>query len=94
MIIEYTVFDWLKVAFLWISPALFIMGTILLLLSLEKYKKLEDNLNRNLGGIQKIVMPKIETNIYTFHEWLLSKKVIVGLICIICSLVFFVLLKD
>lgn len=86
-------FDIVRLVVLWVSPAILLEGLLLLLLSLDEYKKIEERFSK-LGRIKRKRVPKIEANIYTFHNWLLKRKLIVGLICIICSVIFFLVLKN
>ena len=82
-----------RIFLLWMSPIIFVLS-IVLLLAAEQYSKLEKILGKEAGGIRKKVIPKLETNIYTFHDWLLKRRVILSLIFIIYSiLTFFTLLK-
>ena len=78
---------------LWMSQIIFVLS-IVILLAAEQYSKLEKILGKEVGGIRKKVIPKLETNIYSFHEWLLKRRVILSLIFIIYSIsTFFPLLK-
>ena len=86
-------FELERIFLLWMSPVIFILS-IVILLGADKYNKIEGVLGREIGGIRKRVVPMLETNIYSFHEWLLKKRVIVGLICVICSIVFLIVFKS
>jgi uncharacterized membrane protein YfhO len=78
---------------LWMSQIIFVLS-IVILLAAEQYSKLEKILEKEVGGIRKKVIPKLETNIYSFHDWLLKRRVILSLIFIIYPiLTFFNLLK-
>jgi hypothetical protein len=88
-----TIFDILKVIFFWMSPLLLLVGVVILLTGTEKFNKLEKQLGKEIGGIRKRVIPAIETNIDTFQNWLLKKRTIVGLLCIVCAAAFFLLFK-
>ena len=83
---EIAVLNVLRAIIFWFSPVIFLAGILLVLYG--NYKKLETMLSKEMG-IRKKVFPKLETNNYTFHEWLLERNTLVGLICIICALVFF-----
>ena len=83
---ELAVLNVLRAIIFWFSPVIFLAGILLVLYG--NYKKLETMLSKEMG-IRKKVFPKLETNNYTFHEWLLERNTLVGLICIICALVFF-----
>jgi hypothetical protein len=72
-----------------LSPFIFIAGLFILMTQLEKYRKLESVLGKEIGGIKKRIIPAIETNIYSFHNWLMKKKLIIGVIGIILSVVLF-----
>jgi hypothetical protein len=83
----------IKIFTFWMSPVIFLEG-LLLLLSADKYNKLERILKKEIGGIRKKAKSKLETERYAFHEWLLKRKYIVSFSCIIYSaLVFFRLLE-
>jgi len=90
---QITIFEIMRSVLLFVSPIVFIVG-VLLLIAEYRYRKLEEVLGREIGGIRKIIIPKLETTIYTFQEALLRKRVIVGLICIICSALFFFIFKS
>jgi hypothetical protein len=78
---------------LWMSQIIFVLS-IVILLAAEQYSKLEKILEKEVGGIRKKVIPKLETNIYSFHDWLLKRRVILSLIFISYSIsTFFTLLK-
>lgn len=87
------IFEIVRVIFFWISPLIFLLGLLILLSSPEKYGNLEDKLGREIGGIRKKIIPAIEKNIFIIQGWLMKKRTIVGLLCIICSVIFFFLLK-
>ncbi len=89
--ISYDFFAIVRIIMLWLSPAIFLEGLLLLLLSIDEYKRVEEGFSK-LGKARKKRLPKLEANIYTFHNWLLKRKIIVGLICIICAVIFFVVL--
>ncbi len=89
---ELTIFDIMKSALLFVSPVVFVVG-VLLLIAEYKYRRLEGILGKEIFGLKKIMIPKLETTIYTFQESLLKKRVIVGLICIISSVVFLLVFR-
>ena len=89
----FDIFYWIRTIFLVMSPIMLIMGMIILLAAADKYNKLEEALGKEIGGIRKKVIPKLENNVYTLHSWMLKKKIAIGLICIICSLAFFMVLR-
>lgn len=84
---EITVFDIIRPIMFWLSPVIFLFGVLLVLYS--NYRKLEEFLGQEIGGLQKRVVLAIETNIYVFHEWLLERRTLTGVFCIICSILFF-----
>jgi hypothetical protein len=90
---EYSVlFSSIRLVLLWVSPALFLLGIVLVLYG--NYRQLEDKLGIEIGGIKKRVAPFIETNIYIFHAWLTEKRTIIGLVCIIFSMAVFFTLRQ
>ena len=85
------IFYMIRAFIFWCSPVIFFVGILLVLYG--NYKKLENQLAKVVGGIPKKILPKLEDNIYTFHEWLLEKNTLIGLICVISSLLFFFILR-
>ncbi len=83
----FDVIKWFLFAF---SPILFIVGVILLGAE-HKYRKLEEILGREIGGIKKIVFPKLEVTVYTFQERLLNGRILLGWIFLFFSFVFLIL---
>ena len=90
---EATFFDILRIVMLWVSPAIVLVGLLLLLLNRGEYGSLEDKLGREVGGIKKKIIPLVETNIDSLHNWMLARKSIVGLAFIACFLVIFFFLR-
>ncbi|MFH0935600.1 MAG: hypothetical protein V1828_01890 [Candidatus Omnitrophota bacterium] len=89
---ELPIFQVIRIIIFWTSPVIFLVG-LFLIVTAERYAKLEDKLGREIGGIRKRVIPKLETNIFTFHQWLLKKNVIVGCVYIACAILFFFFAK-
>jgi len=87
-----TIFHVIRMVIFWVSPLIFFVG-LFLILTAKRYAKLEEKLGREIGGIRKRVAPKLETNIYSFHQWLLKKNVIVGFFYIACAVLFFFFAK-
>lgn len=85
-----TVFDVMRAIIFWLSPGIFFVGILLVLYG--NYKKLETILSREMG-IGKKIFPKLESSNYAFHEWLLERNTLMGLICIACALTFFFVLR-
>jgi hypothetical protein len=83
------IFDVVRIVLLFLSPVIFLEGILLLLLTADKYNKFEKALSRELGGMKKRVAPALESNIYAFHNWLMKKTIVVGIICIAYSLIIF-----
>ena len=93
MVEGFDIFHLIRTILLVMSPIMLFMGVIILLAAADKYNKLEEALGKEIGGIRKKIVPKLENNVYTLHSWMLKRKIIIGLICIICSLAFFMALK-
>ncbi|MDP2928325.1 MAG: hypothetical protein Q8N80_05980 [Candidatus Omnitrophota bacterium] len=74
----------------WTTPVVFLVGVTLLIYS--HYRNVEMLLGREFG-LRKRILPKLESNIYSFHEWCLKKHTLIGLICIIYALVVFLVLR-
>jgi hypothetical protein len=88
---DWTFFDVMRQIILWSTPVVFLVGITMLVYN--NYRNLEKFLSREFG-MRKRLIPKIEQNIYTFHEWCLRKQTIIGLCCVIYSVaVFFILRK-
>ena len=87
---DITVFDVLRAIILWLSPVIFFVGLLLVLYG--NFRKMEAILSKEIG-LRKKMLPKLEAYNYTFHEWLLEKNVLVGLICIACGIIFFFVLR-
>jgi len=87
---EWAFFDLLREIVFWSSPVVFLVGVTLLFYS--NYRNIEKLLGTEYG-LRKRIFPKIESNIYSFHEWCLKKHTLIGLICIIYALVVFLALK-
>ena len=43
--------------------------------------------------LRKRIIPKLEKNVYAFHEWCLKKNILIGIICIIYSVIVFLVLR-
>jgi len=87
---DITVFDILRAIIFWFSPVIFLVGVLLVLYG--NFRKIEKILSKELG-IRKKVLPKLEAYNYTFHEWLLERNSLVGLICMACGVTFFFVLR-
>ena len=87
---DITVFDVLRAIIFWLSPVIFLVGVLLVLYG--NFRKIETIFSKELG-IRKKVLPKLEDYNYTFHEWLLERNSLVGLICMACGLTFFFVLR-
>lgn len=87
MLDQGNIFEILRIALFWSSPVIFLVGLLLVLYA--NYKRLEEFFGKELFGIKKKVFPMLETNIYVFHEWLLEKKTLLGVICIVLGVLFF-----
>jgi len=55
--------------------------------------KVEDVVDKDIGGIKTRIFPKIESNIFTVHKLLLKKKNIVGIVCLIFGICIFFVTK-
>ncbi|HNW38964.1 MAG TPA: hypothetical protein PKI44_00875 [Candidatus Omnitrophota bacterium] len=88
---DWAFFDAMREIIFWTSPVVFLMGITLLVYS--NYRNFEGLLAREFG-LRKRLLPKLEANIYSFHEWCLKKHTLIGLICIIYAVVVFFLLRN
>lgn len=57
----------------------------ILLIAYKDYGKVEEVLGKE-KGIRKRIIPAIETNIYTFHQWLLKRRKTLGIICVMTAI--------
>ena len=87
---EWVFFDVMREIVFWSSPVVFLMGVVLLTYS--NYRNFEIFMGREFG-LRKRVLPKLEKNIYSFHEWCLKKHTLIGLVCIIYAVVVFLVLR-
>jgi len=88
---EFAVIEIIRTVLFWLSPILFLLGILLVLYG--NYRTLEDQLGEDIGGIRKKIILMLENNIDTFHEWLIKRKTILGILCIIAAVSMFLLLK-
>jgi hypothetical protein len=84
-------FDFLREVIFWTSPVIFLMGITLLMYS--NYRNFEILLGREFG-LRKKMLPKLEQNIYSFHDWCLKKHTLIGLVCIAYALFVFMTLRN
>jgi len=75
----------------WSGVVTFFAG--ILLLAYRKYDTLETKLAKEVGGITFKIFPKLESNIYTYHEKIMKRRKLLGLICIAYSLTCIVVLR-
>jgi ABC-type lipoprotein release transport system permease subunit len=87
------VFFAMKTFLLWTSPLILLEGILLLLTKEDKYRKLEEKLGKEVGGIKKRVVPWLETNNYAFQNWLLKRKLLLGIVFVVYALMLFWVLR-
>ena len=75
----------------WSGVLAFFAG--ILLLVYYNYGSLETKLAKEIGGIRFKIFPKLESNIYTYHERILKRRKLLGLICIAYALIFIFILR-
>lgn len=88
---DWTFFDALREVIFWTTPVIFLLGVAMLMYS--NYRNFETLMAREFG-LRKRILPKLEKNIYSFHEWCLKKNTLIGLVCIMYSVVVFLALKN
>ena len=93
MLEELTVFEVMRMALLWLSPIFFLVGMFLLFTKEEKHHKLESVLGKEMGILNKKLIPRIENNIDIFHKWLIRKRAMLGLFLIVYSTALFIVLR-
>jgi len=87
---EWAFFDFMRDIVFWSSPVVLLLG--LTLMMYNNYNSIETILGREFG-LRKRILPKLEKNIYSFHEWCLKRHTVIGLICIIYALFVFLVFK-
>jgi hypothetical protein len=87
---DWTFFDVMRECVFWTSPIVFIIGVVLLMYG--NYKNFEALMLKEYGLRNKI-LPEVEKNIYSFHDWCMKKHILIGMVCIVYSLVVFLVLK-
>ena len=92
MLLSPTFFTVLKNVVAYLTPLVFLEGILLLLMKEEKYSKIEEHLGKEIGGIRRRVIPRLENNIFTFQKWLLKRKIILGIFCMVYSVLLFTVL--
>ena len=85
----FDIFMFMKAYLLCVSPVLFVLGVLVLLYG--DYRKIEELLAKEIGGVRKKISPKLETNIYSFHEWLCERRILCGAAFILCAILFFII---
>ena len=86
---ELSFFDVMRLVILCSTPLVFFVGILLVLYG--NYTSFEATRAKELG-IRKRIMPKLEKNVYAFHEWCLKKNILIGVICIIYAVIIFLVL--
>ncbi len=81
----------LKIFLYMLSVSVFVVG--ILLVSYKNYGKVEETLGVE-KGITKRIIPALESNIFSFHNWLLKRRTAIGIICIIAAAAGFVELRE
>ena len=74
------------------SPIIFGVGVILLIAP-ATYRRLEEVLAEEVGGLKKQVIPFLERVIGNFQNWLLIKTNAVAIFLIFISIIFFIISK-
>ena len=87
---ELTIFQVLRLIAYWGSPLVFFVGVLLVMYG--NYRKIEQTLGKE-AGIKTRIVPILETNIFTFQEWLLQKHTAVGMVCMVVALITFFVLR-
>ncbi|MFA5356992.1 MAG: hypothetical protein WC301_06305 [Candidatus Omnitrophota bacterium] len=90
---EITVFHVIKTVAFWLTPLVLLEGILLLLLRADKYTKLENRLGKEVGGIRKKMIPRLERDIYILQNWLLKKTPVVGVFFVVYAILLFIALK-
>ncbi|MFA5356993.1 MAG: hypothetical protein WC301_06310 [Candidatus Omnitrophota bacterium] len=88
-----TFFEVIRAVLLWLSPLILLEGVLLLLVKKDKLTKIEEELGKEVGGIRKRIVPSIETNIFSFQNWMVKKTPVLGIFFIVYSIVLFIFLS-
>ncbi len=74
----------------WISHVIFVMGILLIFYS--RFEKFEKFVDKEIGSLKKMAFPWDFRN-DSFHEWLMKKKALLGVVCILFSISVYLVLK-
>lgn len=85
MVGELIVIDALKLFFLITSPLTFLAG-LFLLYDLDTYQRIEKFLGKNFGLFKKTLANQLERNRESFQLFLLKRRRIVGVVCLLNSI--------
>jgi len=78
-------YDSFRAFIFWLSPGILLVGIFYLF---GNYRKLETTCDREMG-IHKRIFPKLESNIYVVNHWALHRHIVVGLMCVLCAILFY-----
>ena len=87
---DVTIYSLIKPYLAFASPIIFGVG-IILIIAPASYKKLEEVLNEEVGGIRKRIFPLLENAYNNFHHWVLIKTNTLGITCVIIAIIFYIL---
>jgi len=81
---EWVFVNFLRIMFIVTSPITFLVG-VYLLYDIDTYKRIEKFLKRSYGSSKKLIS-NLERNRESFQLFLLEKRRLVGVVCILNSL--------
>ena len=87
---EAGVFLFLK-PFLGASSVIVFGAGIVLLIAPNTFRRLEEVMNDEIGGIKKRIIPSLENTFGSFHKWLLTKTNAIGIICLFAAAIFYII---
>lgn len=90
--------DWAEVLPVFLKIFLYVLSISVLLVGIllvayKNYGKVEETLGVE-KGITKRIIPPLETNIFSFHNWLLKRRTAIGIVCIITAAAAFVQIRE
>jgi len=93
-LVDLNIFEIVRLAMLWISSVLFVLGLVIALYG--NYRLIEEHLAKNIVTPlknRKLRLAALEKNIFAFHEWLMNKRVMVGVLCMAFAIIFFMIFR-
>lgn len=84
---DITVFDVMRMVYLWTSPVVLVLSSVVLLLSTHRYHRVEVALGKSIGGIKQKTIPALEKDIDGLQKMMLDNKNLTALMLMLSSLI-------